>query len=127
MVHVASRFSRFLCNAFALFTLLVALLLPKLSAVIMELHPNIHTAVICAGDRLVVLRFDADMNPIEVEVEDQAECIAADGVMLQADVTPQWRHLDPTYETSFTILTNAHLAHERLREQAHKRGPPTLI
>lgn len=106
---------------------LCAVMLPKVSGLAMELMPSIHTVVICAGDRLIVLRFDEDMNPIEVAETEDTDCLTMENVPLAAQIAPAWRLLDPSFQSSFEIVTNARAGLDRLRGHPPERGPPVLI
>ena len=108
-------------------TLLCALLLPKVTGLAMELMPSIQTAVICAGDRLIVLRFDENMNPIEVADVEDKDCVMHDVIAESDQPIPAWRMLDPTVGRAFAITINSDANNARLRAQLPKRGPPVVI
>ena len=120
---IASAATRFLVVS----TLLCALLLPKVAGLAMELMPSIQTAVICAGDRLIVLRFDENMNPIEVEDVEDKDCVMHDVIAQSDQPIPAWRLLDPTDGQGFAVAINSDADQARLRAQLHKRGPPVVI
>lgn len=107
--------------------LLCALLLPKVAGLALELMPSVQTAVICAGDRLIVLRFDENMNPIEVEDVEDKDCVMHDVIAQSDQPIPAWRLLDPTDGQGFAVAINSDADQARLRAQLHKRGPPVVI
>ena len=123
MQFIKSTATRFMVVGF----LLCAMLLPKISGLALELMPSIQTAVICAGDRLIVLRFDENMNPIEVTDVEDADCVVNDIVTASAQPIPAWQLLDPTSGQSFSIVTNPDADQARLLTQLPKRGPPVVI
>jgi hypothetical protein len=107
--------------------LLCALLLPKVTGLALELMPSVQTAVICAGDRLIVLRFDENMNPIEVDDVEDKDCVMHDVIAQSDQPIPAWRLLDPTNEQGFSVAINSDADQARLRAPLHNRGPPVVI
>ena len=56
--------------------ILASLLLPKMGAAIVDLNPRVFTAVVCTGDRMVVMRIGPDGTPVELSEVDERPCIS---------------------------------------------------
>lgn len=66
------------------------MLLPKVSALLIELHPGVQIAVICTGTDMFLLRLGPDGKPIKVENGDEAPCVLTETTLAATTDIPTW-------------------------------------
>lgn len=100
------------------------LLLPRMSAVLIEVVPGMITTVICTGDALIVVTLGPDGQPVELPEEIDTHCVMADGATSLANVAPDYRRLERHYSFGFKSKTHDTAGLDRLARQAPSRAPP---
>ena len=104
-----------------------ALLLPKISAVVMHLHPGILTTVICTGSEMLTIHVGANGEPIEVAEGDHAPCVMADPGALDATPVTAWNAAPRSYRYGFNNLSRVGSTDAELGLLPDLRGPPDVI
>jgi len=104
--------------------LLWALLLPKLGAILLDLHPGVEMTVICTGTSMVTLRIGPDGTPIEVDYEEDAPCVMADPSDLERVDIPDWVYLARSYQTPFHAVPNRLAQHDAGLVNRDSQAPP---
>ena len=111
----------------ALVFLIVALTLPRISAVLVEFIPGVDTVIICTGDSYVTVTLGPDGEPITVEESSDARCTLTDTIATADAPQPFWRHLALSYHHPFNILENKGFSREILARLEPSRAPPAVI
>lgn len=110
-----------------LFAICVGLLLPRMSAVLVELMPGLQSMVICTGEGLVVVTLGPDGTPIEQTDTPEHRCVMSENPAV-ADVTiPFWQRLAGDYHNHFGIVENLTLQPNDLMIIGPTRGPPVPV
>ncbi|MEO1025679.1 MAG: hypothetical protein AAFX07_09005 [Pseudomonadota bacterium] len=104
--------------------LLYALLLPKVSAVLLDIHPGIQVAVICTGTEIVTVRIGPDGIPIETGQTDDAPCLAADTPPNAAQPIPAWVTLARNFKTPFVAVPSTANRHNPALLNRESQAPP---
>lgn len=82
---------RWLCRSALITLLLAGLMLPRLGMVLVELVPGITQAVVCTGDRLIVIALDARGAPVNLpDAEDASDCVSTKLAALGSTKVPIW-------------------------------------
>lgn len=135
-IRAVSRFRLFLgavlphihivIRATTILALMMALLLPKMAGPLALIWPSdTITMVICTGERMVTMTFDADGNPVENELPNDERCTLtlADGGQTLAPDT--WQPTLRRFDASLSAQLAAVLP--LVRHAPPARGPPVLI
>ncbi|MEO1502377.1 MAG: hypothetical protein AAFS08_17565 [Pseudomonadota bacterium] len=86
--------------------LLMGLLAPKVSAVLLDLHPRVEVAVICSGSQIVT-----DGAPVQTEDID-VPCVLADFPLMAEAGLPDWVTLARSYPTPFVAIPSGATRHD---------------
>lgn len=113
---------------FVLMPLLVlALIAPKVSGLLMHLHPNITVSVICTGSEMVTVYFNDHLEPIEVTESDHQPC-ALDNPETHANQRlASWVAAPRSYRFDFSETSYALADQARLDRLPDLRGPPVSL
>ena len=106
--------------------LLWALLLPKLGAILLDLHPGVQMTVICTGTEMITLRTGPDGTPIEVEYEEDHPCVMADPTDLRTPTVPNWITLARSYTAPFSETPNSLARHDPGLINRLSQAPPLV-
>lgn len=119
-IHLYERY------AAALF-LIMALALPRVSAVLVEFIPGIDTVVICTGSEYVTITLGPDGAPIDIEESSDNRCTLSE--LAEIGIPPQtfWQRLASSFDRTFSVTENQRLADLHLTFQQPSRAPPALI
>ena len=119
-IHLYERY------AAALF-LIMALALPRVSAVLVEFIPGIDTVVICTGSEYVTITLGPDGKPLDVDESSDNRCTLSE--MAGIGLRPQtfWQRLATSFDKAFSVAENQRLADLNLTFQQPSRAPPALI
>ncbi|MEM7720271.1 MAG: hypothetical protein AAF222_13820 [Pseudomonadota bacterium] len=115
---------RFLRSCLLLPLLLWALLLPKLSVILLEFNPNIQTVVICTGTEMVTITVGPDGEPIHVDDGEDAPCVLTEDKALSVPSDPDWVALARSYAFAFVVNTNPALQRAPERLSRDSQAPP---
>jgi len=107
--------------------LIAGLLAPKVSALLLHVHPGVMAVVICTGTEMIVVHVGPNGEPIEDMASDHQPCIAA-----HADLTPRaalerWFEAPRSYRHRFVAIPHPMADETRLSALADVRGPPRLV
>lgn len=117
----------YLKTLFIVPALVAALLAPKLSSLVLHLHPGIMTIVICTGSEMVTLHIGADGEPVELDEASPAPCLLVNPNDIGHPAYVRWTQAPRTYRATFVEI------HHDFRSQAEVgllpalRGPPFVI
>ena len=107
--------------------LLAALLLPRVNAVLLEVHPGITTAVICNGSELVTLRIGPDGTPIETETTRDGPCLLTDVTPVDPRSMAGWVALARSYAFGFVEVPSPLVRHDPALLNRRSQGPPRVV
>lgn len=105
----------------------LAILLPKLSAVVLALHPGVTSAVVCTGAGMVTIQLDTTGQPVEVVQDDQGPCVLAAPHDDTAPAFVGWTAAPRSYRAHFVDLSLALRSQAEIGLLPDLRGPPTVI
>lgn len=105
----------------------LALLLPKLSAVVLALHPGVSSAVVCTGTGMVTIQLDAQGQPVDAVQSDQSPCIMAAPQDSTAPALAVWTAAPRSYRVSFVDRSPSLRSQAEIGLLPDLRGPPALI
>lgn len=108
------------------FYLILGIVLPKVSGLLLELHPGVTVQVICTGTEMITLRIGPDGNPVKVTQTDAGPCVLSDPSMADLRVDPPWVVLARQFDTTFIAVPSPTSDTERLAIQPESHGPPRL-
>ncbi len=108
------------------FYLILGLVLPKVSGVLLDLHPGVTTQVICTGTEMIILRIGPDGTPVKVTQSDEGPCVLADPTLADLRIDPPWIALARQFDTSFVPIVNPTSGIDRLAINPESHGPPRL-
>jgi hypothetical protein len=111
----------------ALVFLIVALTLPRISAVLVEFIPGVDTVIICTGDTYVTIVLGPDGEPVSVQESTDNRCTLTDTVATADAPQLFWRQLALSFHHPFHIHENTGFARETLARLELSRAPPALI
>lgn len=114
-------------TAVALFVLIAVLLLPRISAVVVEFIPGAETVIICTGSEYVTITLDADGAPVEVKETQDSDCLRTLAAGIDAAPTPLWHMLARSYSVAFARHEHLAPSGEVLKTLEPSRAPPVLI
>ena len=106
--------------------LLYALLLPKVSAILLDIHPGIQVAVICTGTEIVTVRIGPDGVPIETEQAEDVPCLSADAPPKALIPTPTWVELARSFQSRFVAVPSTTNRHNPALLNRESQAPPVL-
>ncbi|GAA6209426.1 hypothetical protein NBRC116601_27190 [Cognatishimia sp. WU-CL00825] len=112
--------------AAALF-LIVALVLPRVSAVLVEFIPGVDTVIICTGSEYVTLTLGPDGTPIDVAESSDNRCTLSDTPELTVALQPFWHQLARGFQHPFKVVENGQSTLDRLAHLEPSRAPPAVI
>lgn len=104
--------------------LLWALLLPKLSAILLDFNPNVQTVVICTGTEMITLTVGADGKPIHVDDGEEAPCVITEEELVTAPSDPDWVALTRSFSFAFVVNASHVLQDAPERLNRHSQAPP---
>lgn len=107
--------------------LLVALLMPRVSGVLVDLLPGFDRAVICTGSEMIVLTLDQDGQPVTLHEGAGETCLRAPSTPVLAQHLPVPYHALFGTIAPFAIKCDLLAPQASLQQQKDKRGPPLLI
>ncbi len=117
-------------RSIARFLLLLSLtfgfLLPKMGAVLVEIVPGIHTAVLCTGTELVILTLDANGDPIELPEIKAQHCTLADLADPGTGFIPAWQGLARSFHHPFAVKLHPAPGMDTLAAIWPSRAPPEV-
>lgn len=111
----------------ALFVLIVALLLPRISAVVVEFIPGADTVILCTGSEYVTVTLDAEGNPTEVSETQDSDCLRSLVADLAPSLDPLWQKLSRDLSFAFALHEHPAPAGETLQRLEPSRAPPVLM
>ena len=129
-VHFVTAFQKYLriYERYAAMTFLViALLLPRVSAVLIEFIPGVETVVICTGDAYVTVTLGPDGEPIDSEESSDSRCTLSDSIVVADAHKAFWHHLALSHHHPFVIHENHAVSRDALQRLEPSRAPPALI
>lgn len=107
--------------------LFIALLLPRVSAVLVEFIPGVDTVVICTGDAYVTVTLGPDGTPIESSESNDNRCTLAESFVVAGSPKIFWHQLALSHQHPFVVHENHAFAQGALLRLAPARAPPDLI
>ena len=110
-----------------LFVLIVALLLPRISAVVVEFIPGIDTVVLCTGSDYVTITLDGEGSPVEVSETQDSDCLRGFADPIVQTPETLWQKLARSYAVDFTRRDHPAPASEVLKTLEPSRAPPVVI
>ena len=123
-LHTALRIYE---TSVALLVLIVALLLPRISAVVVEFIPGADVVIICTGSEYVKVSLDEDGAPVEVHETQDSDCLRSLALDVAETPTPAWQTLACDYSFAFSLHEHPAPAGETLKTLEPSRAPPVLI
>lgn len=112
--------------AAALF-LIIALIMPRISAVVVEFIPGVQSMIVCTGDAFVTITLGPNGEPLEVEESADNTCTLSDTAEFTAPITPHWHELARSYLRPFSVQEHSQTARDTLARLEPSRAPPALI
>jgi hypothetical protein len=125
-----TRFRRYLYlyeRFAAVLFLTAALLLPRVSAVLVEFIPGVDTIVICTGSEYVTITLGPDGSPLSTTESSDNRCTLSEVAALDLPEPAYWEQLSADHQVAFSVKENQRLATLRLTLKAPSRAPPVLI
>lgn len=120
--HFLRAYEAIMASAFVI----LALTLPKMSVVFLELIPGVQSAVICTGSEYVVLRTGDDGTPLEItEIEDNA-CLRAVENAPQDKIALFWQRLALSFQDQFVRKPHSESSRDALARLELSRAPPLV-
>ncbi len=104
--------------------LLAALVLPKISGVLIELVPGMQRVVLCSGSEMTVILIGRDGIPVEEPASDHAPCIATDPPKMTPAPSAPWQRLALGYAAPFRVKIHAAADADRTAQIWPSRAPP---
>lgn len=111
----------------ALIFLIIALTLPRISAVLVEFIPGVETVIICTGSEYISVTLGPDGEPLYTEEIGEAHCTLSDVAQVDQAESPYWHILAASFHKAFSIKENWQLATLNFSPHAPTRAPPTSI
>ncbi len=106
--------------------LLAGMMLPKMSAALVTLLPNVQTVVICTGDELLTIVLGPDGTPIEIKDTETMDCTLTDTGDPTVKPVPFWVSLKIAELPQNALRINTAWARDKLASLPPQRGPPAL-
>lgn len=107
--------------------IVVALVLPRVSAAVVEFLPGVDTYVLCTGSEYVTVTLGPDGSPIDVSESTENQCTVSDSVVTPGGSAPFWHALARSYRRPFVIIEHPHAQADGLARLEPTRAPPVLI
>ncbi|WP_412005323.1 hypothetical protein [Aestuariibius insulae] len=107
--------------------LLAALVLPKVSGVLIEIVPGMQRVVLCSGSEMIVILIGPDGIPVEEPASDHAPCIAADPTGIAPAPLPLWQSLAVDFTDPFRVKIHAAANADRAALTWPSRAPPVPV
>jgi|GEM_PF-3092366 len=111
----------------ALIFLIVALTLPRISAVLVEFIPGVDTVIICTGSEYISVTLGPNGEPLDTEELGETHCTLSEIAELDQAPLPYWHQLATSYQLIFSIKENQRLSSQKLLVHAPTRAPPMSI
>jgi hypothetical protein len=111
----------------ALIVLIAALLLPRISAVVVEFIPGADVVIICTGSEYVKVSLDEDGAPVEVHETQDSDCLRSLALVVAETPSPLWQTLARNYSFTFSLHEHPAPSGETLKTLEPSRAPPVLI
>jgi hypothetical protein len=110
-----------------LLVLIVALLLPRVSAVLVEFLPGVDTVILCTGSDYVTVTLDAEGNPTEVSDAQGSDCLRSLAAEVSLDPSSFWQKLTRDFDVVFARLEHPSPGLDVLHFLKAPRAPPVVI
>ena len=107
--------------------IVVALVLPRVSATVVEFLPAVDTYVLCTGSEYVTVTLGPDGSPIDVSESTENQCTLSDSVVTPGGSALFWHALARNYRRPFVIIEHPHAEADGLARLEPTRAPPVLI
>lgn len=114
-------------RAVVMLLLVLALVMPRVSGVLVDLLPGFERTVICTGSEMLVLTLDDAGEPVTVSEEAGGPCLRATSAPALAQHAPAPYLAELAFAALFPVKLDLLAPRASLRLQREKRGPPSLI
>jgi len=116
-----------LLNFSTALVLSLALIAPKMTAVLTSLLPGYSIVVLCTGNAIERILIDSNGQPVTVETTDHAPCVTQDPVQISTPVILDWVTLTRTYARAFIVISNPSPTQPAILTRPLPQGPPILL
>lgn len=114
-------------RALMITALVVGILLPRMSAVLAEMSPNVWVIVICTGTTMETIILGPDGEPVANEEAMTDPCVGVPKSQLSAFALGVFHQLLRDHDHAFSIQERAHAALDLTSHPPIPRGPPRPV
>ncbi|WP_342077077.1 hypothetical protein [Yoonia sp. SS1-5] len=107
--------------------MVIAMLAPRVSALVVDILPGMQKMVICTGDALVVWTIGPDGTPIEAVEVVEHPCLIGEDAVFAAAASARWMALAQDYQNRFAIVESPAGCPDHPVAVGPVRGPPVVV